>query len=197
MIVIIQRDGRVALIDFGQSKELEDTVRRRLCAFYVAVGDGAADAIARRLQELGIEVEGGGSAAGAQKVVAMAPVFANGLLDTAPLPPNVDINPFSAGNPVRDLPIRAFNPDLFMILRTMGLLRVLAETLRVDREDCYMSRIFRPFALKGLRVRRAAGAAAGMAAGRASFVADVPSPFDSADVCNNTNTSWGDACSTS
>lgn len=111
----------------------------------------------------------------------MIPHYANGMLDTAPLPPEIEINPFSEESPLKQVPIKKFNPDLFMVLRTMGLLRSLTETLRVDDMDCWMSCIFKPYALRGLRYggptelqRRKRSQAV-----RSALTTGVSSPFDS------------------
>ena len=83
------------------------------------------------------------------KMRDLIPVYANGLFDTGILPEGIDIDPFSANSPLKTLPIRKFNQDLFMVLRTMGLLRALVETLTAGN-NISMATIFRRFAVKGL-----------------------------------------------
>lgn len=115
------------------------------------------------------------------KLKSLIPVYANGLLDTAPLPPDIEINPFAADSPLNQLPIKHFNPDLFMVLRTMGLLRALCTELQVP---IAMSSIFWSYALKGLwrsgpsdaaRKRRAKDV-------RSALVSRVASPFTLSNV---------------
>lgn len=177
--VLILRDRRVALIDFGQSKELSTELRRRLCTFYLAVNSGNREYIAKTMIDLGIEIDVG-SEKDFDKLVEIAPMYANGLWDTAPLPDGVDINPFSARNPIQQMPIRQFNSDLLMVLRTMGLLRALVETLEIDDPSCYMSTLFRPFATRGLRStpQNRTKRHRSTAAVRVSLTTDVSSPFE-------------------
>lgn len=123
-----------------------------------------------------------------EKLMDMVPIYANGLLDTAPLPSDIEINPFSLESPVQQMPIRKFNADLFMVLRTLGLLRALSETLEVNRQDCWMSTLFRPFAARGMRLegmsetqRRRLSVAT-----QSKLTSGASSPFDSCDAYNDT-----------
>lgn len=177
--MIILRDKRVALIDFGQAKEIPTTLRQNLCAFYLALNTENRWYILKTFGDLGIELDIRLEDID-EEFLNMVPVYGNGLLDTAPLPPEVEINPFSEASPLKKVPIKKFNPDLFMVLRTMGLLRSLTETLQVEGSDCWMSSIFKPYARKGLRYkgltesqkkRRSATI-------RAKLTAGVSSPFD-------------------
>ena len=173
--VLVRPDGRVGLIDFGQCKVVPEDLRRRLCVFYLALYTGNKLAIMKAFGDLGIELSVPFSEMD-ERLKDMVPVYANGLLDTAPLPDGIEIDPFSANSPLKNLPIRKFNQDLFMVLRTMGLLRVLANTLGVDTP---MSTFFRPFALRGL-VRSGPSPAARKRRAdevRATLLSRVASPF--------------------
>jgi predicted unusual protein kinase regulating ubiquinone biosynthesis (AarF/ABC1/UbiB family) len=153
--LLVLRDGRVALLDFGQTKLLADPVRHRLCAFYTAMASNSAAAITAAFLALGIVLDAGASSASALDAAAAAsliPVYANGLLDTAPLPPDMDLSPFSSRSPLQTLPIKTFPPHLLMVLRTVGALRALAESLAVD-DELVLSRVFAPFAAAGARAR--------------------------------------------
>jgi len=118
-----------------------------------------------------------------EKFIEMMPNYANGMLDTAPLPPDVEINPFSEDSPLKQVPIKKFNPDLFMILRTMGLLRSLTETLAIDDADCWMSTIFQPYARRGLSKKEptAIEKKKRSLSIRSSLLSGVPSPFETND----------------
>lgn len=148
--LIILRDGRVGLIDFGQAKTIPNSLRLSLCAFYLALNSNNNAYIMKTFADLGIELDLPPEGV-TEKLMAMIPHYANGMLDTAPLPPDIEINPFSTSSPLQQVAIKKFNPDLFMVLRTMGLLRSLSETLNIDSLDCSMSNIFRPYAIRGLR----------------------------------------------
>ncbi|PXF46419.1 putative aarF domain-containing protein kinase 1 [Gracilariopsis chorda] len=148
--LIIMRDGRVALIDFGQAKHIPEQLRTKLCAFYLALNSKNNLFILKTFSELGIELDIRPEDID-DKFIQMIPHYANGMLDTAPLPPEIEINPFSSESPLKQVPIKKFNPDLFMVLRTMGLLRSLTETLNVETIDCWMSTIFKPYAMRGIR----------------------------------------------
>lgn len=146
---MVDRQGRVALLDFGQTKRISDDMRLKLCNFYEAQSSGHSDYIAHAFAALGIELDMPEKPDAA--LLAMIPVYANGLLDTQPLPAGMDISPFSSRSPLQQVAIKRFPPELLMILRTVGALRALAETLQVD--DVSMSTVFLPFARKGARVR--------------------------------------------
>ncbi|CAN8073131.1 unnamed protein product [Agarophyton chilense] len=180
--LIIMRDGKVALIDFGQAKELPEDLRKKLCAFYLAINSKNNLYILKTFSDLGIELDIRLEDID-EKFMRMIPHYANGMLDTAPLPPEIEINPFSTESPLRQVPIKKFNPDLFMILRTMGLLRSLTETLNVETTDCWMSNVFRPYALRGLRRNDISEFAkkSRSRAIRSALTKGVPSPFDSQD----------------
>ena len=150
--LIILRDGRVGLIDFGQAKRIPEQLRRNLCRFYLAVNSRNNLYILKTFCDLGIELDIDDDQV-VEKMMDMIPHYANGMLDTAPLPPDIEINPFSTASPLRQVAIRRFNSDLFMVLRTMGLLRSLSETLGMDSEEYCMSSIFRPYAKRGLNTR--------------------------------------------
>ena len=148
--MLILRDGRVGFIDFGQSKEISDELRKKLCHFYLALCSKNKLYIMKTFGDLGIELEINSDDI-QEKLMKLVPIYASGLLDTEPLPSNIEVNPFATDCPMNEVPIKRFNPDLFMILRTLGLLRSLTETLNIDRTDCWMSSIFRPYAIRGLR----------------------------------------------
>lgn len=162
--------------------------------FYLAITSKNELFIAKSMLDLGIEVDPNVKMS-KEEIIRMMPTYANGLMDTAPLPEKVEINPFSEASPLKQLPITKFNPELFMILRTMGLLRALTETLGVHQPDCYMSTIFRPYALQGLRRklpaqperRRKAWAI------RSSLTSGISSPFDAALNDSDGNSLW-DRC---
>eukprot|EP00178_Gracilaria_changii_P009150 TRINITY_DN26_c0_g3_i12.p1 TRINITY_DN26_c0_g3~~TRINITY_DN26_c0_g3_i12.p1 ORF type:complete len:555 (+),score=112.82 TRINITY_DN26_c0_g3_i12:2034-3698(+) len=178
--LIIMRDGKVALIDFGQAKEIPEQLRKKLCAFYLALNSKNNAYILHTFSKLGIELDIAVEHMD-EKFMRMIPHYANGMLDTAPLPAEIEINPFSTQSPLKQVPIKRFNPDLFMILRTMGLLRSLTQTLNVQSVDCWMSNLFRPYAKRGLQrsglsqhEKRSRSRAI-----RSALTKGVRSPFDS------------------
>jgi len=142
--VLVLPDGRVALIDFGQVKTIPDELRRGLCAFYLAMANNDIVRTGQTLFALGIRLEIDVNAPDAMETAAL---YANGLLDTRPIPDDVEINPFSSKSPLKTAPITKFPPELFMVLRTMGLLRSLC--LAANVEFC-MSAAFRRYAVAGL-----------------------------------------------
>lgn len=176
----------MALIDFGQAKEIPSDLRRKLCAFYLALGTKNKLYIMKTFGDLGIELDIRPEDID-EEFMQMIPVYANGMLDTAPLPPDVEINPFSEDSPLKRVGIKKFNPDLFMILRTMGLLRSLTETLDVNGADCWMSSIFQSYARRGLslkepnemeKTRRSLAI-------RSALTSGVSSPFDDEDTAES------------
>lgn len=174
------RDGRAALIDFGQAKELDEDLRKKLCAFYLAINSKNNLYILKTFADLGIELDIRAEDVNAD-FIEMIPHYANGMFDTAPLPDDIEINPFSDRSPLKKVPIKSFNSDLFMILRTMGLLRSLSETLNADSPECWMSTIFQPYAARGIRQTGMSKAARGVLSRQiqAKLSAAIPSPFES------------------
>lgn len=170
--ILIQRDGRVALLDFGQSKRIENGLRRRLCAFYLSLCSGNKFYIMHTFSELGIELDVKSEDLD-EAFFDMIPLYATGLLDTAPLPDDVEINPFSSASPLQKLPIKQFNQEVFMILRTMGLLRSMCVTLNVEAS---MAEIFKPFAQKGLKSNVPKRSRGRLRRGLCAM--NPPSPFD-------------------
>lgn len=148
--LLVQRTGSVAIIDYGQTKRLPESLRLKLCQFYYAMSTGHHLFIAKAFSDLGIELDVPEDKEAQAEALRMLPLYANGLLDTAPLPPDIDISPFSSNSPLQKLPIRTFPSELFMVLRTVGALRALTDTLDVE---VAMSRVFAPFARRGAKVR--------------------------------------------
>lgn len=140
----------MGLIDFGQSKEIPRPLRQKLCAFYLAVSSENNVQIMHAFQDLGVELDIRGNDS-KERVTELISYLANSMLDTAPLPPDIETNPFSGENFFKQVRVKKFNPELFMVLRAMGLLRSLAETLGINSQDCWMSSIFKPYALRGIR----------------------------------------------
>ncbi|KAA8494310.1 Uncharacterized protein FVE85_4285 [Porphyridium purpureum] len=142
--VFVLRDNRVALIDFGNVKSINQETRRALCAFYLAMANGDDERTGQLLFAMGIELKGD---LNDPSLLSKAALYANGLFDTRPLPLGVEINPFSSRSPLRTAPIKRFPAELFMVLRTMGLLRAFCVQAGVRFA---MSRAFEPYAMQGL-----------------------------------------------
>lgn len=184
------RDGRVALIDFGQTKRLSEEWRLSLCDFYRAMGTKNARYIAGAFFGLGIELDidapdGMVSLADIpDEIVAIIPTYANGLLDTAPMPDGVDLSPFSASSPLQTVGIRKFPAELLMVVRTLGALRALCSVLDVN--DVVMSEVFSSAARKGARTRNDVNAEIrrGKIMGE-KLVSSPASPF-----CQKSNSFW-------
>lgn len=178
----------MALIDFGQTKEIPRDLRHKLCAFYLAVCAQDNVQIMKTFGELDIELDIMPKDMD-EKFYEKVPTFANGLLDTAPLPTSISMNPFAKDSPLQAVPIKRFNSDLFMILQTMGLLRSLSDTLRVDSPDCWMSNLFRPYAKRGISHMGPSDIEKNQQSAliRASLTSGVASPFE-------TQPDWGDSC---
>lgn len=147
--LLVMRDGRVCLLDFGQCKRVPECLRINLCTFYMALCSGNKFKIAQAFSDIGVRLEITTDKIG--EFLDLVPTYANGMFDTGPVPEGIDISPFSENSPLRAMPIKQLPPDLFMILRTMGLLRALCESLNVQ---VTMSSVFRAYAAKGLRTRR-------------------------------------------
>lgn len=191
--VLVLRDGRVCLLDFGQCKRLPEELRLKLCSFYLSLCVGNKMYIAKTFYDIGVQLDIPLDQID-DKFFDLVPTYANGMFDTAPLPPGIDISPFSENSPLRTMPIKQLRPDLFMVLRTMGLLRALCETLEVN---VTMSSIFRPYALAGLRIARSSHEVvreeSRLAQARDSLTSGIGSPF-AADGSSSRRHTWSWFC---
>ncbi|KAH8959178.1 hypothetical protein BDL97_06G066500 [Sphagnum fallax] len=119
--VHIMKDGRVALLDYGQVKELSEDLRLGFARLVVALASNNVSEIVSCFKNLGIEtVQMGGNDSDSFRTLAVT------MFDTK-LPPGVAVaNPFGEDTVLNDVSVKNFPKDLFFILRTIHILRGLS-----------------------------------------------------------------------
>ncbi|CAM6010856.1 unnamed protein product [Sphagnum balticum] len=119
--VLINKDGKVALLDYGQVKELGEDLRLGFARLVLALASNNVSEIGRCFKNLGIET--------VQRVEKDSDSFralAILMFDTK-LPPGVAIaNPFADDSVLTEISVKNFPKDLFFILRTIHILRGLS-----------------------------------------------------------------------
>jgi len=111
----------VALLDYGQVKELNDDIRLSFAQFIVAYSANNIPEIGRSFKDLGIE-----TTQSAEEDPKNFRMLANMMFDTK-LPPGVVMaTPFGDDTVLNDISVKNFPRDLFFILRTIHILRGLS-----------------------------------------------------------------------
>ncbi|KAL3692088.1 hypothetical protein R1sor_005739 [Riccia sorocarpa] len=141
--LLLLDDGRLGLIDFGQSKVLEDSVRKKLAIMMVALYDNKEAEIASALKGLGMKFRDASGGAVSDSTLA---VMARIMFDTCYVQ-EATVSPMSPESILRNTPLTSFNQALWLVVRALVILRGLCYGLRMDVSACT---IWRPYALKAL-----------------------------------------------
>ncbi|XP_070044387.1 uncharacterized protein [Nicotiana tomentosiformis] len=125
--ILICRGAEVALLDYGQVKDLPENLRLGYANLVLAIADGDATRAKESFKELGINTLS--SCEDEQKEMLK---LAQGMFDTK-LPPGVKtLQPFSEESSVKKIAVEAFPEELFSVLRTLQLLRGLSVGLGIS-----------------------------------------------------------------
>eukprot|EP00850_Spirogloea_muscicola_P007159 SM000035S13139 [mRNA] locus=s35:689645:692460:+ [translate_table: standard] len=148
-------NGRLGLLDFGQSKILDHETRQQLARVVLAIDNGRDEEIAAALAGAGMgfgrpsDVHGSAAAANGSSVdVHTLASMATILFDTRFVAEGL-ISPMSEESPLHAAPLTMFNQALWLVVRVMVLLRGICHTLRMD---LHSSALWRPYALAALSV---------------------------------------------
>eukprot|EP00850_Spirogloea_muscicola_P014624 SM000106S13972 [mRNA] locus=s106:464238:466947:+ [translate_table: standard] len=146
-------NGRLGLLDFGQSKILDNDTRQQLARVVLAIDNGRDEEIAAALAGAGMgfgrpsEAYGSAAAANGSSVdVHTLATMATILFDTRFVPEGL-VSPMSEDSPLHAAPLTMFNQALWLVVRVMVLLRGICHTLRMDLQS---SALWRPYALAAL-----------------------------------------------
>eukprot|EP00250_Pteridium_aquilinum_P021819 c25236_g1_i1 orf=1890-3506(+) len=119
--ILITGKGKVALLDYGQVKDLPNSLRLDYAKFILALNSGEPSEIGRCLEKLGVVV--------CKKVdndPASLKIMASMMFDTK-LPPGLTkANPFNEDDVLRKFPVMSFPKEMFFVLRTVHILRGLS-----------------------------------------------------------------------
>ncbi|CAH9114724.1 unnamed protein product [Cuscuta epithymum] len=125
--ILICKDSQVALLDYGQVKDLPDNLRLGYANLILAIADNDPVKAEHSYRELGIDTLS--KCEDEQNELLR---LAQTMFDTK-LPPGVTmLQPFSEGSSIRKIAVPAFPEELFSVLRTVHLLRGLSVGLGIN-----------------------------------------------------------------
>ncbi|XAR67928.1 Cadmium-transporting ATPase [Bertholletia excelsa] len=142
--ILICKDSEVALLDYGQVKDLPNNLRLGYANLVLAIADKDPIRASESYRELGIDTlsmcEDG------QKELFR---LAENMFDTR-LPPGVTmLQPFDEGASIKKIAVQAFPEELFSVLRTVHLLRGLSVGLGINYSSAEQ---WRPIAEEALYI---------------------------------------------
>eukprot|EP00249_Psilotum_nudum_P007121 c20317_g1_i4 orf=478-1797(+) len=119
--ILINNLGKVALLDYGQVKELQNSLRLDFANLVLAIASGKPLKISHCFKNLGIVTARRG-----EEDLASLKTMAVMMFDTK-LPPGLSkVTPFGEESMLKKFPVTNFPKELFFILRTIHLLRGLS-----------------------------------------------------------------------
>ncbi|KAJ4712514.1 Protein kinase superfamily protein [Melia azedarach] len=125
--ILICKGSEVALLDYGQVKDLPDNLRLGYASLILAIADNDPIRASESYRELGIDTLS--MCEDEQKEMLR---LAQTMFDTK-LPPGVAmLQPFSEESSIKKIAVQAFPEELFSVLRTVHLLRGLSVGLGIN-----------------------------------------------------------------
>jgi aarF domain-containing kinase len=125
--ILVTKDTKVVLLDYGQVKELPDVLRLGFASLIMALVSGDPLKIGHSFEELGIQ-----TSANALDNPNAFKNLAQMMFDTK-LPPGVKMaSPFGEESSLNDVPVQSFPEELFFVLRTIQLLRGLSVGMGIN-----------------------------------------------------------------
>ncbi|KAL6576317.1 hypothetical protein OROHE_000098 [Orobanche hederae] len=123
--ILICRGSEVALVDYGQVKDLPEKLRLGYAGLVLAIADNDPVKASESYRELGIDTF---STCENEELLRLAQT----MFDTK-LPPGVTmLQPFSDESSIKKIAVQAFPEELFSVLRTVHLLRGLGVGLGIN-----------------------------------------------------------------
>ncbi|GJP40540.1 hypothetical protein CLOM_g210 [Closterium sp. NIES-68] len=141
--ILICPDKKVALLDYGQTKQLSQQHRLQLAELILAVGDGDAKQIGRLYKQMGFELS-----KTAEENPDSFRWMATLMFDTRSAPGITTSNPFSAEHVGQSNGVRKFPEDLFFVVRTMQLLRGICMGMGLNES---LAEQWRPIARQAIK----------------------------------------------
>lgn len=125
--ILICKGSEVALLDYGQVKDLPDQVRLGYASLVLAIADNDPIRATESYRELGI-----GTVSNCLNEQQEMLRLAQTMFDTK-LPPGVSmLQPFSEDSSIKKISVQTFPEELFSVLRTVHLLRGLSVGLGLN-----------------------------------------------------------------
>lgn len=137
-------DGRLGLLDYGQSKEIDKTLRQKLSHMILALCEGDELSIALALLDIGVVFQPADAAHVPLRRVATA---ARILFDVCFIE-EATVSPMSRNSILKEIPLKKFNQGLWMVIRTNLLLRGLCFSLNMNISA---AKIWRPYAITAIQ----------------------------------------------
>ncbi|TYG55585.1 hypothetical protein ES288_D09G285700v1 [Gossypium darwinii] len=125
--ILIYKGSEVALLDYGQVKDLPDQLRLGYANLVLAIADNDPVKAMESYRELGI---GTVSNCGNEQQELLR--LAQTMFDTKLPPGVVMLQPFSEDSSIKKIAVESFPEELFSILRTVHLLRGLSVGLGIN-----------------------------------------------------------------
>eukprot|EP00884_Botryococcus_braunii_P006323 jgi/Botrbrau1/15692/Bobra.4_1s0069.1 len=141
---LLQDDGKLVLLDFGQCKALTAKRQRALAKLMIALDQGWPDQVVAAMSGMGLDFSNG---AGGRANPLLVTIVANIIFDTKQLPEGC-VNPVAEDAIIKTIPLDNFPRDLFMVARALMLLRGLCHRLGLDIQA---AKLWRPYAEAVLR----------------------------------------------
>ncbi|KAK0586555.1 hypothetical protein LWI29_008845 [Acer saccharum] len=125
--ILICKGSEVALLDYGQVKDLPDKLRLAYANLVLAIADNDPIRASESYRELGID-----TISRCENELQELFKLAQTMFDTK-LPPGVMmLQPFSEESSIKKIGVQAFPEELFSVLRTVHLLRGLSVGLGIN-----------------------------------------------------------------
>ncbi|GMH01191.1 hypothetical protein Nepgr_003030 [Nepenthes gracilis] len=125
--ILVCKGSEVALLDYGQVKDLPDNLRLGYANLVLAIADNDPIRVIESYRELGMV-----TVSKCENYPQELLKLAQTMFDTK-LPPGVTIlQPFSEESSIKKVPVQAFPEELFSVLRTVLLLRGLSVGLGIN-----------------------------------------------------------------
>ncbi|CAI5461458.1 unnamed protein product [Closterium sp. Yama58-4] len=138
--ILVCAGGRVALLDYGQTKQLPEALRLNLARLVVAIADGDMLAVGSCFRAMGIETaKTAGEHPSSFRRMAMI------MFDTGSGNGVTSANPFGEESSLKSNAMKAFPADIFFIVRTMMLLKGLSTGMGLSVST---AKQWRPMALR-------------------------------------------------
>ncbi|KAH7295242.1 hypothetical protein KP509_27G039200 [Ceratopteris richardii] len=119
--ILINDKGQIALLDYGQVKELSQRLRLDYSRFVIALHEGEPFRIGHCLERMGLVL--------GEKIETDPAAFlitVSGMFDTTLPPGQTKSIPFGEGSTLEKFSVKNFPKELFFVLRTVHLLRGLS-----------------------------------------------------------------------
>lgn len=125
--ILICKGSEVALLDYGQVKDLPDKLRIGYANLILAIADNDPVKASESYRELGIE-----TLSNCKDEQNELFKLAQTMFDTKLPPGVVMLQPFAEDSSIKKVGVQAFPEELFSILRTVHLLRGLSVGLGIN-----------------------------------------------------------------